>query len=203
MHKLTNDWMKWAVGVFLAGALAICGQAASDSGTHPTKARPPVKWLPNGQAVLSPSLRQSLVQHFPGFHRVGDICTGDFDSNGLEDAALYLSDRRRGLPLRQSTWLLVALHQTASGAFLPYVADKRRDPSTQLEPGTGRHTQFSDYGLVEIGAGSSFPVKTGRHHTRQMQLRHDAFFESYDGYKIWFFEGGRYHWAMKAGGIDE
>src|SRR5690349_14170891 len=123
MHKLTNDRWKWGVGVFLAGTLAIRGQAASDSGTHHTKAPPPVKWLSNGQAVLSPSLRQSLVQHFPGFHRVGDICTGDFDGNGLEDAALYLSDRRRGLSPHQSTWLLVALHQTASGAFLAFVAD--------------------------------------------------------------------------------
>jgi hypothetical protein len=167
-----------------------------------------VKGLSNGQVVLSPALQRALVQHFPEYHRVGDHCTGDFDGNGLEDVALYLTNRRRAQPFRQSTWLLVAFHQTAPETFRPYIIARRRDPSTMHDRNRVTPGRFADHALFSVLGG--FPYVAGRHRIRQMTLRHDGIVEHHmglddpdDTFEVWFFQGGQYHGVREVGGFGE
>jgi hypothetical protein len=166
-----------------------------------------VAWLSSGRFVLAPALRRAIIQHFPGFHQIGSSpAAADFDGNGLEDAALYLSNRRRGLPLRRSTWLFVAFHHMPSGEYLPHVIARRPDPSTKRSKDTGKPRRFSgyDYILTDLGGGSGFPIVAGKHRERQMILPHDAIIERSDeGDEVWFFRGGQYHGVWAVGGLTD
>ena len=124
---------------------------------------------------------------------------GDFDGDGLEDVGLYLSDRHRGLPLRRSTWLFVAFHQTHAGTFQPYLIARRRDPSTIYDRELRRHQRFGDYSFI-VGRGT-FTVEDERRRTRQMDFRRSDIMAEVGGadIRIWFFRGGWYHWVWEAG----
>jgi len=164
--------------------------------SHSSITEHPVRELENGRVLLAPALRRAIAQHFPGFHQVADGAPGDFDGDGLEDALLYLSNRRRGIAYRQCTFLLVAFNQTPSGAFRPHLLARQPDPSTVYDREVHRHRRFDDYAFT-IGSGT-FTVEDDRHRSRQMVFpRSDVIIDSDD--KLWFFGGGRYHGVRYVG----
>jgi hypothetical protein len=162
-----------------------------------------VRELRSGKVVLAPSLQRALAQRFPDFRRVGNYVTGDFDGNRRTDVALYLTNRRPGVPDRQCAWLFVAFHQTAKGTFQPYLLARRRDPSTTPDPYKARPSRFEDYGMFDLGGGSIFPYHVSGGRERQMELRHDGIVENHEDQVVWFFEGGRYHKVRVVGDLNE
>jgi hypothetical protein len=192
-----------AACLLLVYIMITSGRVATAGGSRRAMPQPAVKTLANGQEVLAPAVQRALAQSFPGFHQVGDVVTGDFDGNGRQDSACYLTNRRRGVPLSQSTWLLVAFHQLPSGEFQPYVIGRRRDPSTVIEPDTRQPSRFNDYGLTDLGQGAEFPVVAGGRRERQLELPHDGIIESHNRFRVWYFQGGKYHGVWAVGDFAE
>ena len=199
MIELRREAIAGAVCLLAALVVPAGGRAAAARAARHATSGDPVRRLDNGQVVLAPALRRALNQRFPGFHHVGDYAPGDFDGDGLEDVGLYLSDRHRGLPLRRSTWLFVAFHQTHAGTFQPYLIARRRDPSTIYDRELRRHQRFGDYSFI-VGRGT-FTVEDERRRTRQMDFRRSDIMAEVGGadIRIWFFRGGWYHWVWEAG----
>src|SRR5260370_31554237 len=102
-------------------------------------------------------------------------CVGDFDGNGLPDAAFYLTNRHKGLPNRRARWLFVAFHQTSPGSFRPHILERRPDPSTKRNETEDRPDTFNDYSIDRKPRGSRliYDIPHTRGDEGEMRLKQD------------------------------
>ena len=174
--------------------------------------------------VLGPALRKAVDRYYPGYslppfgdyhpwdqywelrgHSVSFACVGDFDGNGLPDAALYLMQPRR-VPsrrigpgrVRRRRWLFVAFHQTREGDFQPVLIQRRWDPEFWVNEYTEAYNRFTDYHMSRKPRGSKLTYPTGRYSVGTMRLRRDGISEiSDDGeaQTVYYLHRGRYRWV--------
>ena len=209
-HPLRGWWgmqkvvlMAWPVrGAVIAAlplllALLLAGAgSATTPGVAPAVVRDPVRKIPRRGWVLCPTLVRLIRQQFPGFHLPKSeepACAGDFDGNGLPDAAVYLTDRRSGVPKRRSRWLFVAFHQIAPGSFRAFVIERRPDPSVDQHPDEDRPCDFDDYSIERKSRGSRLRYNVGRYGEATMRLQHDGIAEYFsESEQVYHFRRGRY-----------
>jgi hypothetical protein len=176
----------------------------------PGAIREPVKVTRTGAALtvtLAPALQRALQKHVPGFAlpRLDEFdpemltylrkahkepfapfaCTGDFDGNGLPDAALFVRDRK-------DRWVFVAFHQAPNARFTPYRIHGGGTPMRLLS--SDRVAEFialQPKGRVRYLIPVSDPVNL---RPATMSLKHDgilfAWFETAS--HVYYFAKGKY-----------
>jgi len=138
------------------------------------------------------------------------VCYGDFDGNRLRDVAMYLIEAGRPHPMRgrrRRRWLFVAFHQTAPGAFRPYVLARRYDPESWRNEYTEALNRVSDdaLGLKRRGSLLSYNLRDDNS-TGKIRLRYDAIAEWTDDGEaedVYYFRNGRYRHLEPAGDEGE
>jgi hypothetical protein len=187
----------------LAAVLMMTGSrsGASVQASRVAVVQYPVRKTRQRGLILDPVLVQVVRRHFPGFHLPAAeamACTGDFDGNGLPDAALELTNRRKGLPNRRARSLLVAFHQIAPGVFRPYVLETGGDPSLNTNEDEDRPDTFNDYSIEHKprGARLIYDIPHTRGDEGEMRLKHDGIAEYYgESEQVYYFSKGRYHYV--------
>jgi hypothetical protein len=202
-----------SICVFL-GTLAVgtigSGTAAGVKARPNSRAACPVKVSWQGKraiVVLDEALQRSLRRHYPGWalpplslydpdvrsryesepeRGVPFACCGDFDGNGLADAALILRRRR-------THWLVVVFHQTRRGVFRPYPIDRWNGKGDVDDALQMTIEQYPRGPVTYLIGGPDMQTAT-------RSIRHDGIFEFNDeGYgRVYYFTRGRYRW-LEAG----
>jgi hypothetical protein len=208
--RKTSRWAWETAAVWLLSVAAGVQTPASSLAGGRTTPQSPVKVIRKGNTLtvtLAPALQRAVSRHFPGFRlaRFDDYnaddkgepqaivpfaCVGDFDGNGLTDAALLLTNRHH-------QWRLVAFHQIWKGFFRPYrIGNREGFPEDYTSDATG----ISRFYLLRRRPGrvryppSSYPPGLGVLH-----LRHDAILGEWseEASRIFYFRRGRYRYVQQ------
>jgi hypothetical protein len=196
------------LGVICFGSPAAAKLAARHSTAPPLSV---VRRRDRVIVTLAPRLRNALRQHYPGLRiasfadygpeLVRDLaedekvnapfaCVGDFDGNGLKDAALLLTNGRR-------RWRLVAFHQTNEGGFRPYrIGPHEGFPEGLTDNPTGK-VYF--YLVLHRPGTIRYPPSDDLSHLARLRLRHDGILGVWaeEASRLYYFRNGRYRWVQQ------
>jgi hypothetical protein len=214
MAKRTKR-MAWEIAaILLLSVAAVCTTAeARLAGSRATR-QTPVKVIRKASTftvALAPALQLAVKRHFPGFRlaRFDDYdaelvrnlavdlkvtmpfaCVGDFDGNGLTDAALLLTNRRH-------QWRLVAFHLTPDGAFHPHrIGPRQGFPEGLSDNPTGKIGFY----LVRQPPGTvRYPRSSDPSRLSILHLGRDAILGEWseEASRIFYFHRGRYRYVQQ------
>ncbi len=197
MATRTNRVAWWLVAV-----LTLVAKSSHATSVAPGIVRVPMRVTRQGKSwriVLAPALGKAVAAHFLGYSLPrlawfdtslnvtvhapkGDLgpfaCIGDFDGNGLPDAALLLHKQRR-------RWLLVVLDQSFQGTFRTHILERFTAKDIRLWSSILDHRYTFTLACID---------KAQAREEAMVHTKGDAIvFGGPESFTLYYYRQGRYH----------